>query len=75
MTTPVIIYIIGIIPTYIIIKLWRNQVDANGWLDVLLTLFFSLMSYIALVIFLAFYLDIKYDGSTSNKLPKPPKWL
>lgn len=63
------IYIIGYLLCYYIIKLWRNRNDKFNWEDVFISIFFSLFSWVMLLIIGVIILF------ESEKFKKPPKWL
>ena len=68
----IIIYIVGCLVAFIMFRhdakqkdKKRGKEDAQTWLEIRLAMWFSLLSWIAIVVFLF----------CSFKFPKPPKWL
>lgn len=72
--TYLIIYLIGFIATWIVLKWWRNQDREyyNTWGDIIFCFFISLFSLFWLLVAAIL---ITVSLSKNNKLPKPPKWL
>lgn len=69
-----IIYIVGFIASWIIIKQVRNEVEDNTWKGVALTFFICIFSWIIVIIAAADHYDDIWKY-IDEKLPKPPKWL
>ena len=68
-----IIYISGFILTYLFCKWLRNQNDENTWGDVGATLFVSIFSWGAIIVF---GIPLVVIGLVETiKVKNPPKWL
>ena len=63
-----IIYLVGFLSTYILIKHIRNKQTENEWHDVLWTFVNSLLSWVSFISLLIAYVS-------KNNNTKPPKWL
>ena len=65
-----IIYLIGYIVAYSMIKIWRNKTDLNEWGDVYLTLAISLASWVTVISVIV----VLWTTYTKNN-NKPPRFL
>lgn len=68
-----IIYISGVIITYLVCKWIRNKAGENTWGDVGATIFASLFSW-AMIIGMLVIIGVIFLKETA-KLKNPPKWL
>lgn len=67
------IYVLSFIGTYSLCKKFRDEVDANNWIDVFISIAISLIGPIALIIQAYNYLLNRRNRKTFLK--KPPEWL
>lgn len=69
-----IIYLIGFVATWIVLKWWRNKnLDVyTEWIDILASFLFSLFSWLGFTICV---IVILIQLLNENNVPKPPKWL
>lgn len=67
MNTP-LIYVIGCIISYMIIRLYRYYYKENSWEMVILSILIGICSFTGIILFL-----LIFDYDKLNK--KPPKWL
>jgi hypothetical protein len=68
-----LIYLSGIIITFIVCKVLRNHSNNNDWGDVGLTIFASLLSFFGLLYLLFVVLVHRMYNRLEDH--KPPKWL
>lgn len=69
------LYILGFIISYILLKILRGKYpNSDSWRDVILTIFCSLFSWVAvLAVLLTFILVFALTPPSSEN--KPPKWM
>jgi len=69
-----IIYLIGFIAVWFLLKWWRNKNPHvyDSWGDIAVSFIFSLFSWLGFIVGGIIILRVQYD---KDDLPKPPKWL
>jgi hypothetical protein len=75
------IYLIGIIVAWILFKIIRIKDKDDTWEGLLYSIFFSLVSWLGVIMAIAFFLPKSLPEDIANKISRwfkrnnPPKWL
>ena len=75
MITISIIYLIGFILSYFLIKKARCKSEDDHWAAVIITFMISLLSWYGVFMLLVAILSEKIRGYNPSNDRKPPKWL
>ena len=72
-----VIYLSGVIATYVLLKWSRNRLNQNTWEDVIVTIFVSLFSWIAFTLLGLGIIKKLLSTLIKHIIEKtePPKWL
>ena len=69
-----IIYLLGFLCSYLVMKIFVRKKDNNNWIDIKNTIFFALLSWVSCIIGLAILIVEVIDKYfEDNKIP--PKWM
>lgn len=69
----IIIYLSGVLVSYVYLKVMRNKHNANEWKDVVQTFIVSVFSWIAIMLIVIVAIRVIIGKKLENK--KPPWWL